>query len=159
MPLVNCADSTPPLLLRHVSNYPHRTTPICVSIHPPFTLFPLPFTGRIAIKDVTISGTLIRAGEGVIAAAQSGNRDEDVFTNPDSFDIHRVFTPVAKSLAYGHGVHQCVAEHLAMRELEIALNTLFKELPKLRLAVDDKDVKYSDAAADVGILELPVSWD
>lgn len=107
---------------------------------------------------MTISGTFIRAGDGVIAATQSGNRDESVFANPDSFDIHRDFSAV-KSLAYGHGVHQCVAEHLAMEELKIALNTLFKELPNLRLAVDERDIKYTDASADVGITELPVTWN
>ena len=115
-------------------------------------------TGRIAIRDVVVAGTLIRAGEGVIASTQSGNRDESVFANPDCFDIHRVFSSSAKSLAYGHGQHQCVAEYLALSELEIALNTLFAKLPNLQLAMNQEDVKYSPPEADVGILELPVSW-
>ncbi len=94
----------------------------------------------------------------MIASTQSGNRDESVFANPDSFDIHRVFSSSAKSLAYGHGQHQCVAEYLALSELEIALNTLFAKLPNLQLAMNQEDVKYSPPEADVGILELPVSW-
>jgi nitric oxide reductase len=115
-------------------------------------------TRRIAIKDVMVGDTLIRTGEGVIAATQSGNRDESVFANPDAFDIHRVFNATSKSLAYGHGQHQCVAEYLALSELEIALNTLFAALPGLQLGVKMEEVKYSPPEADVGISELPVTW-
>jgi len=116
-------------------------------------------TRRIAIKDVTVGGTLIKAGEGVIAATQSGNRDESAFPQPDMFDIHRHFDDSAhKSLAYGHAEHECVAEWLALTELEVALRSLFEAMPKLRLAVEVKDIKYSAPEADVGILELPVVW-
>lgn len=117
------------------------------------------FAGRIAIKDITINGTLIKAGDGVIAATQSGNRDEDVFSQPDTFDIHRIFdTSTHKSLAYGHGEHQCVAEWLALTELEVTLRSLFTAMPNLRLTVDVKDIKYTAPDADVGIVELPVAW-
>jgi nitric oxide reductase len=111
----------------------------------------------VALKDITIGGTLIKAGEGVIAATQSGDRDESVFSNPDCFDLHRVFTPETKSLAFGHGQHQCVAEGLAKREVEIALTTLFTALPTLQLA-DEGAIKYFPANADVGITEMFIKW-
>jgi nitric oxide reductase len=60
----------------------------------------------------------IKAGEGIIAACQSGNRDDEVFPDPDKFDIHRQFDP-QDSLGYGYGAHRCIAEHLAKAELEI----------------------------------------
>lgn len=114
-------------------------------------------TGRVAIKDIMINNQLIKAGEGVIAACQSGNRDPEAFPHPDRFDIHRTFdATVHKSLAYGHGEHQCIAEHLALAELELSLCTLFKVFPNLRLAVDAKDIKYTAPESDVGIVELPV---
>lgn len=62
---------------------------------------------------------LIRAGEGIIASNQSANRDEDIFENPDKFDIHRTPGP---QLGFGHGAHECIAEWLARAELEIALS-------------------------------------
>ncbi|KAJ3516173.1 hypothetical protein NM208_g14877 [Fusarium decemcellulare] len=46
---------------------------------------------RVAKEDIELGGKLIRAGEGIIASNQSANRDEDVFPNPDKFDIHREF--------------------------------------------------------------------
>jgi nitric oxide reductase len=60
----------------------------------------------------------IQAGEGIIAATQSGNRDEEVFPNPDKFDLHRQ-RGSEKALGFGYGEHECVAEWLARAELEI----------------------------------------
>ncbi len=59
---------------------------------------------------------LIKAGEGIIASNQSANRDEDIFENPDKFDIHRNW-PKEDPLGYGYGDHRCIAEHLAKAEL------------------------------------------
>lgn len=59
----------------------------------------------------------IEAGTGIIAACQSGNRDSDVFPDPDKFDMHRKFNPV-NSLGFGYGQHRCIAEYLAKAELE-----------------------------------------
>lgn len=67
---------------------------------------------------------LIKAGEGIIALNQSANRDEDIFENPDKFDIHRTPGP---QLGFGHGVHECIAEWLARAELEIALSAYFSQ--------------------------------
>jgi nitric oxide reductase len=58
----------------------------------------------------------IKAGEGIIASNQSANRDEDIFENPDKFDMHRNW-PKEDPLGYGYGAHRCIAEHLAKAEL------------------------------------------
>lgn len=64
----------------------------------------------------------VKAGEGIIAACQSGNRDDEVFPNPDEFDMHRKFKP-EDSLGFGYGPHRCIAERLAKAELEIVFGT------------------------------------
>jgi len=66
-----------------------------------------------------IGAKTIKAGEGVIAATQSGNRDEDVFLNPDVFDMKRK-RGSEEGLGYRWGEYRCVAEWLARAELEIA---------------------------------------
>jgi nitric oxide reductase len=75
-------------------------------------------TKRVAKEDVVIGGKSIKKGEGIIAATQSGNRDEDVFPNPDVFDMKRA-RGKEEALGYGWGEHRCVAEWLARAELEI----------------------------------------
>jgi fungal nitric oxide reductase len=54
----------------------------------------------------------------LLAACQSGNRDPEVFSKPDKFNLHRKFNPI-DSLGYGYGAHRCIAETLAKTELEI----------------------------------------
>lgn len=61
---------------------------------------------------------IIKAGTGIIAACQSGNRDAEVFSDPDTFNINRTFKP-ADSLGFGYGAHRCIAEWLAKAELEL----------------------------------------
>lgn len=72
---------------------------------------------RVAKVDVDLAGTLIKAGEGVIASNMSGNRDEDVFPDPNTFDMMRV--KGKQALGFGFGAHECVAELLARAQMEI----------------------------------------
>lgn len=61
---------------------------------------------------------VIKAGEGIIAANASGNRDEEVFPDPNVFDMHRSPDP-NHALGFGFGPHRCVAEPLARAEMEL----------------------------------------
>jgi len=112
-------------------------------------------TRRVAKEDVSLEGTVIKAGDGVIASNQSANRDETVFKDADSFDIHRSPGP---QLGFGYGIHQCVAEWLARAELQCVFGTLFQKLPNLKLAEPFSTVKSTDPAKDIEIAELPVVW-
>ncbi|KFY96504.1 hypothetical protein V498_02650 [Pseudogymnoascus sp. VKM F-4517 (FW-2822)] len=114
-------------------------------------------TRRVAKVDIELGGKAIKAGEGIIAATQSGNRDADVFPNPDTFDMYRK-RGTESALGYGYGEHRCVAEWLARAELEIVFSTLFQTLPNLKLAVPLDGVSYSPPDKDVGITELPITW-
>lgn len=59
----------------------------------------------------------IKAGEGIIASTQSANRDEEVFPDPDKFDIHRE-RGSEEALGFGYGEHRCIGEWLSRAELE-----------------------------------------
>lgn len=91
----------------------------------------------------------------MICSNQAANRDPKVFKNPDAFDIRRSPNP---QLGFGYGIHVCVAEWLARAEMEIALATLFKRLPNLKLNVKHEEINWSDPDRDVGLRELPVTW-
>ncbi|KAF4630392.1 hypothetical protein G7Y89_g7738 [Cudoniella acicularis] len=114
-------------------------------------------TKRVAKVDVVIGGKVVKAGEGIICATQSGNRDEEVFPNPDVFDMRRA-RGKEEALGYGWGEHRCVAEWLARAELEIVFATLWKKVPDLKLAIPFEDVQYSPPKKDVGISVLPVQF-
>lgn len=112
---------------------------------------------RTAKVDVEIGGKLIKAGEGIIASNQSANRDEEVFEDPDTFNLHRKWGP-NDALGFGFGPHRCIAEPLAKAELIAVFSALFKKLPTLRLAVDINSINYTPLRKDVGIVDLPVTW-
>ena len=79
-------------------------------------------TKRVAKEDVVYGGKIIKKGEGIIAATMSGNRDEEVFPDPDVFNMQRK-RGKEEALGYGWGEHRCVAEWLARAELEIVFGT------------------------------------
>ncbi|MFJ9697648.1 cytochrome P450 [Kitasatospora sp. NPDC101183] len=115
---------------------------------------------RVATEDVELGGVLIRAGEGVIAMLSTANRDETVFGGPghrpvDEVDLGR---DSRRHLAFGFGVHQCLGQPLARAELQIALATLFRRLPGLRLTVPREELAFRTESLIFGMRSLPVAW-
>jgi cytochrome P450 len=110
---------------------------------------------RYALEDIEVGGVLVKAGEPVISALISANRDEAVYTDPDRFDIHR---KEATHVGFGHGAHHCLGAPLARMELQVALRTLLTRLPNLRLAVPAEDVVFRVGSATRSPATLPVTW-
>jgi len=87
---------------------------------------------RTATADTEIRGVPIKAGQKVYLAYPSGNRDEDVFEDPQRFDILR---PNAKKhLSFGIGAHFCLGAPLARMQLRCLLEEVLRAMPDLRLA-------------------------
>ncbi|KAM5342172.1 hypothetical protein ACJ41O_015203 [Fusarium nematophilum] len=112
---------------------------------------------RVAKEDIELGGKLIHAGEGIIASNQSANRDEEIFPNADVFDLHRDFEG-HDGLGFGFGPHRCIAERLALAELEAVFGTLLRTLPDLKVAVPIDEIECTPRHKDVGIVRLPVIW-
>ncbi len=110
---------------------------------------------RVALEDLTINGQLIRAGEHVLMNLPAGNWDAAFVDNPDILDIDR--NPRGH-LGFGFGVHQCIGQNLARVELQVALWTLARRLPDLRLAVSLDDLSFAGQQEIYTIHELPVTW-
>jgi cytochrome P450 len=110
---------------------------------------------RVAIGDLMVGDQAIHAGDGVIAAADIANRDEAVFPHPDDFDVHR---DARQHVAFGFGIHQCLGQHLARLELEVALAALFSRLPDLALAVPFEALSFKHDKIVYGVDALPVRW-
>ncbi|MYV69236.1 cytochrome P450 [Streptomyces sp. SID2131] len=110
---------------------------------------------RVAREDIDVAGTVIRAGEGVVFSTSVINRDAAAYGDPDVLDWER---PARHHVAFGFGIHQCLGQNLARAELEIALGTLLRRLPGLRLAVPAEEIPFKPGDTIQGMLELPVTW-
>lgn len=111
---------------------------------------------REVAYDTELGGHTMRAGDFVIVAVQSANRDSGLCPEPDRFDIGR-HTPA--HLGFGHGPHHCVGRQLARLELATALAVLPRRIPSLRLAVPLEEVRFKPSNTPVGPAGLPVTWD
>ncbi|WP_433521457.1 cytochrome P450 [Nocardia pseudovaccinii] len=110
---------------------------------------------RLATEDVELSGVTVRAGESVIVNIQSANRDEAIFADPEELDLTRRSNP---HLAFGHGVHHCPGARLARTELQVALGSLLRRFPSLRLAVPTEKIAWKTGLLVRGPKSLPVCW-
>jgi cytochrome P450 len=114
-----------------------------------------PYRGfaRTAVKDVTVRGRTIPAGEPIALVYASANRDEDVFEDAESFRIDR--PNMKDSLAFGRGPHMCVGAALARIELQVALEELLAAAPGFSLAGEPLPTRFPE----IGALSAPIAFE
>jgi cholest-4-en-3-one 26-monooxygenase len=96
---------------------------------------------RTAINDVEVGGQLIKAGQRVGLFYASGNHDEEVFTDPYTFDITRDPNP---HLAFGgHGAHYCIGANLARVEMNLIFNELADQVTKIERLSEPERLRHS----------------
>ena len=111
---------------------------------------------RLAVRDTVVGGVTIPAGSKVLVITASANHDEDLFGNPEEFDIRR--TNANRHFAFGYGRHICVGAPLARVEMQIFLEELARRLPHMRL-VADQQFTYSANTSFRGPDHVLVEWD
>jgi len=109
---------------------------------------------RVAMEEAELRGKTIREGESVVLVYASGNRDEEVFTNPHEFRVDR---DPNDFLSLGFGPHYCLGANLARLEIKIVLERILQRLPAIRMASGAKPVQTQSALID-GLDELPIEW-
>ena len=93
---------------------------------------PVIWMRRTLTRDFTMNGHAYREGDKVLLVYQAANRDESVFTDPNSFDITRSPNP---HVGFGAaGPHFCLGAHLARREITAVLRELLTRVPGIRAA-------------------------
>jgi pimeloyl-[acyl-carrier protein] synthase len=95
---------------------------------------PVQIAARIADRDREVQGVTLKAGQPLIVMLGAANRDPDVFSDPDRFDIRR---PPSQHVAFAHGMHFCLGAALARTEMQVVLPQVLSRFPELRLASDE----------------------
>ena len=86
---------------------------------------------RTATEDHTFRDQEIKAGDELLLMYSSGNRDERVFDNPETFDVTRAHN---HHVAFGFGTHFCLGASLARLEIRVMFEELLRRIPDWRLA-------------------------
>ncbi|HUA31374.1 MAG TPA: cytochrome P450 [Streptosporangiaceae bacterium] len=108
---------------------------------------------RTATRDTEIGGQAVAEGDKVVVFYASANRDEDVFADPQVFDIGRDPNP---HVGFGGGgPHFCLGRHLAVLELQVLLRTLAERMPDIEL---DGEVRRLRSNFLNGIKHMPVRF-
>ena len=107
---------------------------------------------RTATHDAEIHGQKIREGDKVVLWYVSANRDEDVFPDPDRFDVGRAPND---HLAFGLGPHFCLGANLARLEIRVMFEELLRRLPDIEL---DGPVDRLRSNFISGIKRMPVRF-
>lgn len=95
---------------------------------------PISYFRRTATRDVELNGSQIKAGDKVALFYLSANYDEDIFAEPERFDVRRAPNPHVSF--GGGGAHICLGAALARMQLRIMMEELVKRVPEIKLAGD-----------------------
>jgi cytochrome P450 len=111
---------------------------------------PLHYFRRTATADTEIRGVPVRAGQKLAMIYTSANRDEDVFVDPQRFDVHRYPNP---HLSFGIAEHFCLGVHLARLEGRVFFEELLDTFGTIELAGEPRRTRSN---LNNALKELPV---
>lgn len=113
---------------------------------------PVKVTMRRAAADIEFAGRQFLKGDWIAMAWASGNRDEAVFEDPDSFRMDR---RPNKLISYGNGPHVCLGQHLARLEMRTFFEELTRKVETVELAGEPKGMASFFVS---GLKSLPIRF-
>ncbi|MBO6566805.1 MAG: cytochrome P450 [Pseudomonadales bacterium] len=105
---------------------------------------------RYGTEDYELRGKTIRAGDPIMMLYPSGNRDEEVFDQPNRFISDR---RPNRHLAFGHGTHHCLGNLLAKMEMKHLYDEMFSRISSIELNGEPKLIQSTFVS---GLKTLPV---
>lgn len=101
---------------------------------------PVQNTDRLAIEDLEIGGSRVKAGQMMMLCIGGANRDPEQFDRPNVLDFDRANN---RSLSFGHGIHHCLGAALARQEARIVLPKVCRAFRDHRVDLDRVEWKRS----------------
>ena len=87
---------------------------------------------RIALRPTTLGGEKVDEGEHIVGFTAAAHRDPTAFDRPRELMLDR--PDLAKSLAFGSGIHSCLGRALGRQQVILGVQTVLRRLPELRLS-------------------------
>jgi cytochrome P450 len=110
---------------------------------------------RVVKRDTELGGVPLKTGSMLMLRFAAANRDPARFANPDAFDVER--KNASSHLAFGRGIHMCVGNMLARKELAVAFDELLRRLDQFEIA-DETAMTYPPNMLLRGLSALPIRF-
>ena len=112
---------------------------------------------RVATEDTEIGGVEVKKNDLLLLRFGSANRDEAKFPDADTFDIER--ENAKDQLAFGAGVHLCLGQQLARKEMQKAFPMVLARLQNLQLVDPPESFRYVPSILLRGVQKLELTFD
>lgn len=117
---------------------------------------PVQVNGRTALETTDLFGDTVPRGTTTMILQGAGNRDPEVYPEPDVFDVGRFASGTApQPLSFGWGAHHCLGAHLARAEGEEVFRALFGRFESIELVAEPH---YRQSVTLRGLDALQVSF-
>jgi pimeloyl-[acyl-carrier protein] synthase len=107
---------------------------------------------RIPLRDTEIGGHRIDRGTMVWCVLGAANRDPDQFPEPDRLDVTR---EDVHHLSFSEGAHHCLGAPLARIEMQVAVGTIIRRFPNMRLLAEPE---WRDNISFRAMATMPVEF-
>ena len=115
---------------------------------------PVQALGRTVVQDTVLGGQQLKAGDRVLLAWASANRDEKLFDNPDTCLMDRYPN---RHVGFGVGIHRCAGAHFARAQIEIILQQVLERMPDYRID-EQQTFQYPNIGVVNGWVQMPATF-
>lgn len=112
---------------------------------------------RTATQDTVLGGHAIPKGAKIYLAYGAANRDDKTFAAADQLDVRR--KNANRHLAFSHGIHRCIGQMLARKELEIAITAILQRMDNIALVSDQPEPEHAPSFILRGLTSLHITFD
>jgi cytochrome P450 len=93
---------------------------------------------KTVTQDIEFRGRQLREGDRVLTVYASANRDEELFENPNDFNVTRQQN---KHVGFGYGIHMCLGQHVAKVEMRLLLEELLPQIDAVEVTGEPQYVE------------------
>jgi len=115
---------------------------------------PVAGSWRIVTRDLDFRGHKMTQGSKLMVRFAAASRDPSRFEQPDAFDITR--GNVKRHFAFGRGIHTCIGNMLARKEIEVSLEHMLAQFEEIELTLPADQLSYSPSVMLRGLEALPM---
>ena len=112
--------------------------------------------GRKVTRDVEFHGVQLKQGDMVYGLVSAANRDPRAYEQADEFVPDRKRN---NHMGFASGPHRCLGQHLARREMQIAVQEWLRVIPEFRIAGDEGALLERGGGSMMTLMDLPLEWD